>query len=487
MKDKKKNKEFLKGKKFLEGIKFWQKQIADFKALKLNLKRNKRELKKHPQKLKERLETRASAERIIQRQLHGEIEQRKQSEQVTQDSLEYANGIIDTLRKPLVIMDADLKVISASRSFYQIFKVKPKQTKKQHIYDLGDHQWDIPKLRELLEDILPKATSFDNFEVEHNFPNIGKRIMLLNARKIYQKASRTKLIFLAIEDITERKELEEKLKTLASYDELTGCVNFKSIMELLEKEIVRSQRYQKQFTIIMIDIDDFKRKNDEYGHQAGNDILVAFTNIIRNNLRSIDNVGRYGGDEFILILPETDAQHALMALGRIRDKLSQTKIALSHLDNAEEVTATFSAGIAVFPLNAKDLKGLLWVADNALLQAKKEGKNLTVLERRKSIRLNPIPGTRLEIVDSSGKENVGSPQIVNISKEGMLFLFTQDIPNEEFLCHIYRPKDESPFELTCKVKCKGKSKDELFRVNVYFPDISETSKEKLSQCIEVIK
>ncbi len=211
MEDKNKNKEFLKGKKFFEGIKFWQKQIAELVNLKSSLKRSKAELKKSPQKLKHQLEIRTATERIINKQLHHEIEHRKQSEQAVQDSLQYANGIINTVREPLLILNADLRIISASRSFYHIFKVKPEETEQQHIYDLGNRQWDIPELRELLEDILPKTVSFDNFEVEHVFPGIGRRIMLLNAREIHQKANRTKLILLAIEDITERKRVEELL------------------------------------------------------------------------------------------------------------------------------------------------------------------------------------------------------------------------------------------------------------------------------------
>jgi len=126
-----------------------------------------------------------------------------------QDALEYTKSIINTVRGPLIILYDDLTVAIANRSFYQAFKVKPKETEGQLIYDLGNRQWDIPKLRELLEDILPKTTSFDNFEVEHDFPDIGKRIMLLNACRIYLEANRTKLIILTIEDITERNKIEE--------------------------------------------------------------------------------------------------------------------------------------------------------------------------------------------------------------------------------------------------------------------------------------
>jgi len=217
MKDKKENKEFLKGKKFFEGIKFWQKQIAGLETLKSNLKRSKAESKKFPQKLRNQVEIHTATERMIIKQLHQEIEHRKKAERVTQDARNYAESIVDTVREALLVLEADLRVISASRSFYQIFKVKREETEKCHIYDLGDRQWDIPKLRELLEEILPKTTSFDNFEVEHDFPDIGKRIMLLNACRIYLEANRTKLIILTIEDITERKKIDElceKIKKL---------------------------------------------------------------------------------------------------------------------------------------------------------------------------------------------------------------------------------------------------------------------------------
>jgi PAS domain S-box-containing protein len=148
------------------------------------------------------------------------MENKKRMKELSiQDALEYTESIINTVRDPLIILYEDLSVVLANRSFYQVFKVKPGETEGQHIYDLGNRQWDIPKLRELLEDILPNTTSFDGFEVKHDFPGIGKRIMLLNARRIYLEANRTKLIILTIEDITERKKIEElsekirKLKT----------------------------------------------------------------------------------------------------------------------------------------------------------------------------------------------------------------------------------------------------------------------------------
>jgi len=128
------------------------------------------------------------------------------------DVSEFAESIINTVREPLISLDQDLRVVTVSRSFYEVFKVKPEETVGQLIYDLGNKQWDIPKLRELLETILPQKATFDNYEVEHDFTTIGKRIMLLNARQIQRMLGKERIILLAIEDITERREIENGLE-----------------------------------------------------------------------------------------------------------------------------------------------------------------------------------------------------------------------------------------------------------------------------------
>ena len=135
-----------------------------------------------------------------------------------QRSAGLTENIIDTVRDPLLVLDADLRVVYASRSFCQTFKVSQEETKGQLLYDLGNRQWNIPKLRDLLEEILPKNTVFNDYEIEHEFEHIGKRIMLLNARQIYTEPSRTQQILLAIEDVTEQilaKRVANKAKEYA--------------------------------------------------------------------------------------------------------------------------------------------------------------------------------------------------------------------------------------------------------------------------------
>ena len=155
-------------------------------------------------------------------------------------------GIVETIREPLLVLDRDLRVVTASRSFYEFFKVKPEETVGQLIYDLGDKQWDISKLRELLEKILPQQIAFDNYEVEHDFVTIGRRTLLLNARQIEREVVKERIILLAIEDITERKKYEEKIQQMAFHDSLTGLPNRKLFSDRLGIVLAQAKRNKKK-------------------------------------------------------------------------------------------------------------------------------------------------------------------------------------------------------------------------------------------------
>ena len=130
--------------------------------------------------------------------------ERKRAEQEAQEAREYAENIIETVREPLIVLDSQLRVKTASRAFYKVFKVSPEEIKGKFIYDLGNRQWDIPQLRELLEEIIPRDKKFQDFKVELDFPDIERKTMLLNARRIYREGTGNQMILLAIEDMTER-------------------------------------------------------------------------------------------------------------------------------------------------------------------------------------------------------------------------------------------------------------------------------------------
>ena len=149
------------------------------------------------------------------RALEKEKVNREAAERAFRDDREYAENIVATVREPLVVLDGELRVISANRSFYQVFAVEPEETQEQFVYDLGNRQWDIPRLRELLEEILSNKNTLEDFEMVHDFPTLGRRTMLLNARRIPGRAGKDQLILLAIEDVTERVRAEEAVRKSA--------------------------------------------------------------------------------------------------------------------------------------------------------------------------------------------------------------------------------------------------------------------------------
>lgn len=166
-------------------------------------------------------------------------------EHLWEKSWTYIKTVVDVVREPVLILDQDLRVMAANDSFYRTFQVELKDTEGSIVYKLGNGQWNIPALRKLLEDILPKNTFFKGFEVDHEFPFIGRKIMILNARQIHFKEDAVSeqlppIILLAIEDVTHMMIVAETLATHAKEIEvkLTERTHKLEItIERLEKEI----------------------------------------------------------------------------------------------------------------------------------------------------------------------------------------------------------------------------------------------------------
>jgi two-component sensor histidine kinase len=131
-----------------------------------------------------------------------------------------AEAIVDAIREPLLVLDPELRVIAASRSFYRTFAVAPRKTEGRLLFELGDGEWNIPGLRTLLEDIIPKRRTVEAYEVEHEFPSIGRRLMLLNARRVFDEDGSASAILLAIADVTRRREAEREKDELLQQKEI---------------------------------------------------------------------------------------------------------------------------------------------------------------------------------------------------------------------------------------------------------------------------
>jgi len=192
-----------------------QKVFNDYEKTENKLKATNQQLTATEQQLRAmNLQLTANNQQLqaTEQQLRAANQQLRASEELAQTALQYADNIIDTLREPFLILDHDLKVVSANQSFYNNFKISVKNTIGRYIYELGNNQWDIPSLRKLLENILPENNIITNYEVEYTFDEIGRKIMLLNVKQLIRKEGKEKLILFAIEDITVMKDAEEKLK-----------------------------------------------------------------------------------------------------------------------------------------------------------------------------------------------------------------------------------------------------------------------------------
>ena len=181
------------------------------------------------------------------------------------------------------------------------------------------------------------------------------------------------------EDITDRKKSEEertrlieKLEFLSKTDSLTGLLNRRALIESLEYEVDRAKRYAAELSLILCDMDYFKEINDTYGHVAGDAVLQAVSQAIRDSLRGTDITGRYGGDEFMVILPETPFDGAKNFAERIRLSVKKTEIAITENHN---IKMSLSLGITCFNAASDNIDTIVRRADSALYEAKKIGGN----------------------------------------------------------------------------------------------------------------
>jgi diguanylate cyclase (GGDEF)-like protein len=171
----------------------------------------------------------------------------------------------------------------------------------------------------------------------------------------------------------ENSRLYKLAKRLSVTDELTGLSNYRYLQQRLAEEVVRARRYSKPVSLIMMDVDDFKRFNDSLGHVAGDTALAEIGQILRASVREVDLAARYGGEEFSVVLPETDAAGAYIVAEKIREAIA-THVFADH-DGVRVTSLSASLGLATFPTHAADLEELLRIADDAVYHAKASGKN----------------------------------------------------------------------------------------------------------------
>jgi len=275
------------------------------------------------------------------------------------EAREYAESIIYTMHEPLIILDQDFKVVFVSPSFCESFKIKPEETLGKVIYKLGNKQWDIPKLRELLETVLPKKEILKKYEIEHNFNKIGKRILLLNAHQIKRLLGEERITIIAVEDITDRKKTEKKITYLTYHDQLTGLYN----RRFFEGELKRlDKKRQLPLSIVIADLNGLKMVNDAFGHSTGDEIIKKVALLLKKACRPDDILARWGGDEFIFLLPNTQIEFAEKLSERIKKYCKKLVI--------QKIPLSISVGVATKINLEEDIVEIIRDAENNMYKNK---------------------------------------------------------------------------------------------------------------------
>ena len=222
--------------------------------------------------------------------------------------LEIFDDILGSVREPLVVLDVDFRVVKANQAFFNIFDVNPDETEGSIIYELGNRQWDIPRLRELLELILPQNTVFNDFEVEHTFDSIGPKTLHLNARRIYNKENETSLILLSIQDVTEREYYKRHLEDVVD----------KRTAELRSSQ-QKSEKNKQAAETALVQIQELKNQLEaeraylleEIKLEFNHDNIIGQSDEIKYVFYKVEQIA--ATDTNILILGETGTGKELVA------------------------------------------------------------------------------------------------------------------------------------------------------------------------------
>jgi diguanylate cyclase (GGDEF)-like protein/PAS domain S-box-containing protein len=298
-----------------------------------------------------------------------DITERKHAEQAIRQSEEKFSKAFQTSPYAITITRVcDGKFIEVNDAFSSITGISREEALADST--LGLNMWVNPEERAQVVASLRTGSPVSGLEFLFHRKNGEIMTGLFSAQLINLNGEDCALS--SINDITERKLLEEELHLQATTDELTGVFNRRYFLRVAQQELHRAARLNHATSVAIIDLDHFKHINDTYGHSIGDQVLIAFSKICRDNIRDIDVFARFGGDEFVLFFVETELERACSVLERMRQMVSSQPILLE----GRLVALSMTAGVAASLAGSDSLDGLISRADQLLYQAKQSGGNL---------------------------------------------------------------------------------------------------------------
>jgi len=304
-----------------------------------------------------------------------DITERKNAEKKAELNASYLQALLQNLDQGVIVKDKDLNVVYWNKAFFQLLNLPEDLIKPIIKYEdlvrykaeSGEYGPEDPE--HYIHSHIKEAMEFKPYHYERQSPD--GNTLEVTGKPLHLDGQNLGFITTFV-DISEHKRMSQSLRKLANTDDLTGLNSRRYFTQLLNTEIRRSQRSGHPLSLLHMDLDHFKRVNDTHGHAVGDDTLKAFATATRKVLRDIDIIGRMGGEEFAVMLPNTDHAGALILAERIRHEIEM--IELSFDDKKIHLTA--SIGLAMFDtLNEDDLDNFMKRADKALYRAKHQGRN----------------------------------------------------------------------------------------------------------------
>lgn len=297
----------------------------------------------------------------------------KSAENEAKANEKFISTLIETIPNPVFYKDKEMRYRRCNGAFEKMINNTRENIYGKKCEDI--FQKDIRDITENNDNEIVKKNKRIKYEIKIKLNDGENRNYLVNKAPYFDIDGNFNGIVGVISDITELKKMQETLKELSVNDELTGVYNKRGIREMGSKGFKEAQRAGNFITVIMIDIDYFKKYNDCYGHQAGDRCLIAVADTIKESCkRPFDIVGRYGGEEFIVILSDTDLEGSALVAERIRKNIYNLKIKHeeSMIDNYISVSAGFYCGV---PNEGDTMEVFIEKADEKLYNAKKYGRN----------------------------------------------------------------------------------------------------------------
>ncbi len=298
------------------------------------------------------------------------ITERKKIENSIRRNMALLEAVIQSSTNGIIVIDSDLSVVLYNRRLSAVLELPER----------WEHLQDAEKIHALAQCYLQPETFYEEIEELVKNP-VEQRLTTFETRQgrvldcfisAYQVGEQKSGWLFSYQDVTEQKLAEDKLRHLAITDSLTRVFNRRHFFALAQTELDRARRYNRDLSVILLDIDHFKNVNDSFGHLVGDQVLETLASYCKSNLRSFDVIGRYGGEEFIILLPETSLKRAAQIAERLRKQALEIHIQTSRGTPA----ITISLGVAgIQPGQTATLDQLISTADQALYRAKAEGRD----------------------------------------------------------------------------------------------------------------